>query len=83
MTFLSTLTAFFQAATSYFNLKSKTAYYDLLETFDKRLDKLDNQRKVLRQKADQESQAAAEDVLQEIIEEKKKLAEIKKEFSKV
>lgn len=54
----------------------------MLETFDKRLDKLDNQRKTLRQKADQESQTAAEDILQEIIEEKKKLAEIKKEFSK-
>lgn len=82
MTFLSTLTAFFQAITQYYTLKNKTAYFDLLETFDKRLDKLDNQRKVLRQKADQESQAAAEEVLAEIIEEKKKLAEIKKEFSK-
>lgn len=82
MTFLSILTAFFQAITQYYTLKNKTAYFDLLETFDKRLDKLDNQRKVLRQKADQESQAAAEEVLAEIIEEKKKLAEIKKEFSK-
>jgi len=82
MTFLSILTAFFQAITQYYTLKNKTAYFDLLETFDKRLDKLDNQRKVLRQKADQESQAADEEVLAEIIEEKKKLAEIKKEFSK-
>lgn len=82
MTFFSILTSFLQAATAYFNLKSKTAYFDLLETFDKRLDKLDNQRKTLRQQATQEAQAAAEDVLAEIIEEKKKLAEIKKEFSK-
>ena len=43
---------------------------------------MDNQRKTLRQQATQEAQAAAEDVLQEIIEEKKKLAEIKKEFNK-
>lgn len=82
MTFISTLTAFLQAATAYFSLKSKTAYFDLLETFDKRLDKLDNKRQLLRSKADQESQATAEEVLAEIIEEKKKLAEIKKEFSK-
>ena len=82
MTFLSTLTAFFQAATSYFNLKSKTAYFDLLETFDKRLDNLDKKRETARSKASQTSQAEAETLLAEIIEEKEKLAEIKKEFSK-
>lgn len=82
MTFLSILTSFLQAATAFFNLKAKTAYYEILEKFDSRLDKLDNRRKTLRQQATQEAQAAAEDVLQEIIEEKKKLAEIKKEFFK-
>lgn len=82
MTFLSILTSFLQAATAFFNLKAKTAYYEILEKFDSRLDKLDNRRKILRQQATQEAQAAAEDVLQEIIEEKKKLAEIKKEFFK-
>jgi DNA-binding transcriptional regulator YbjK len=83
MTFLSTLKAFFQAITQYYTLKNKTAYFDLLETFDKRLDKLDNQRQIARSKATQEAQAEAETLLAEIIEEKKKLAEIKKEFSKV
>lgn len=82
MTFLSTLTAFFQAITQYYTLKNKTVYFDLLETFDKRLDKLDNQRQIARSKATQEAQAEAETLLAEIIEEKKKLAEIKKEFSK-
>ena len=82
MTFLSTLTAFFQAATSYFNLKNKTAYFDLLETYDKRLDSLDKKRQAARSKASQDGQAEAETILAEIIEEKKKLAEIKKEFSK-
>ena len=82
MTFLSILTAFFQAVTSYFNLKSKTAYYDLLEKSDSRLDKLDKERQIARSKATPESQARAEEILSEIIEEKKKLAEIKKEFSK-
>lgn len=83
MTFLSTLTAFFQAATSYFNLKNKTAYFDLLEIYDKRLDSLDKKRQAARSKATPESQALAEEILSEIVEEKKKLAEIKKEFSKV
>ena len=82
MTFFSILMAFLQATTAYFSLKSKTAYFDLLETFDKRLDKLDAKRQSLRQQATQEAQASAEEVLAEIIEEKKKLAEIKKEFSK-
>lgn len=82
MSFLSTLTAFFQAITQYYTLKNKTAYFDLLETFDKRLDKLDNQRQTARSKATPESQARAEELLAEIIEEKKKLVEIKKEFSK-
>ncbi len=82
MTFLSTLTAFFQAITQYYTLKNKTAYFDLLETFDKRLDSLDKKRQLARSKASQEGQAEAETLLAEIIEEKKKLAEIKKEFSK-
>lgn len=82
MTFLFTLTAFFQAATAYFSLKSKTAYFDLLEKFDSRLDKLDKARQIARSTATQESQAKAEEILKEIIEEQKKLAEIKKEFSK-
>ena len=81
MTFFSILTSFLQAATAYFNLKSKTAYFDLLETFDKRLDKLDKERQLARSKASQEAQAEAETILAEIIEEKKKLAEIKKEFN--
>ena len=82
MTFFSILTSFLQAATAYFNLKSKTAYFDLLETFDKRLDKLDNQRQHLRSKADQESQVAADEISLEIEEEQKKKREIINHFKK-
>ena len=82
MNIFALLQSFFQAATAYLNLKTKTAYFDILEKFDSRLDKLDNKRQTLRSKADNISQSAAEDVMAEIIEEKKKLAEIKKEFSK-
>lgn len=83
MTIFALLQAFFQAATAYLNLKTKTAYFDILEKFDSRIDALDNKRQILRSKADTASQSAAEDVMAEIIEEKKKLAEIVKEFSKV
>lgn len=82
MTFFSILTSFLQAATAYFNLKSKTAYFDLLETFDKRLDKLDNQRKTLRQQATQEAQVAADEISLEIEEEQKKKREIINHFKK-
>lgn len=79
MTFLTALTALFQAATSYFELKRKTAYYDLLEKSDSRLDKLDKQRQIARAKATIESQALADELMSEIYEEKKKLVEIKKQ----
>ena len=82
MTFLATLTAFLQAATAYFNLKNKTAYYDLLEKFDSRLDKLDKARQIARSKATQESQAEAESIVEEIKEEKKKQKLIIEQFQK-
>lgn len=82
MTFLSTLTAFFQAATAYFSLKSKTAYFDLLETFDKRLDKLDSKRQSLRRKLDSQSQDEADEISLEIEEEQKKKREIINHFKK-
>ncbi len=82
MTIFAILQAFLEAATEYLRLKNKTVYFDLLEKFDSRLDKLDEQRQVLRSKADSVSQSSAEEIVSEIIEEKKKLAEIKKLFQK-
>lgn len=82
MSIFAILQSFLQAATEYLRLKNKTVYFDLLEKFDSRLDKLDNKRKILRSKTDTNSQSAAEDIVSEIIEEKKKLAEIKKLFNK-
>lgn len=74
--------AFLQATTAYFSLKSKTAYFDLLETFDKRLDKLDAKRQSLRRKLDSQSQDEADEISLEIEEEQKKKREIINHFKK-
>jgi hypothetical protein len=82
MTFFAIIQAFLEAATQYFRLKNQTVYFDLLEKFDSRLDKLDKMRQILRSKPDSDSQMAADSVVSEITEEKRKLAEIKKQFNK-
>ncbi len=82
MTIFALIQSFLEAVTQYFRLKNQTVYFDLLEKFDSRLDKLDKQRQTARTKATTESQNQAEEILSEIIEEKRKLAEIKKTFNK-
>ncbi len=79
---LSLIKTALEALIQYLRLKNQTVYFDLLEKFDLRLDKLDKQRQTLRNKADTASQSAAEEIVSEIAEEKKKLAEIKKTFNK-
>lgn len=81
MTFLATLQAFFQAATAYFNLKNKLAFWDIEEKVDSRLDKMDKQREGLRLKPDITSQKLADNLVNEIIEEKEKFKNLKKEFN--
>lgn len=81
MNFLATLQAFFQAATAYFTLKNKLAFWDIEEKVDARLDKMDKERESLRLIATQESQKKADDLVLEIIEEKRKLAALKKDFN--
>ena len=83
MTIFAIIQSFLEAATEYLRLKNKTVYFDLLEKFDSRLDKLDSKRQILRSKADSNSQSAAEEIVSEIVEEKKKLAEIKKLFNRL
>lgn len=78
MTIFAAITAFLQAVTAYFNLKAKTAYFDILEKFDSRFDKLDKQRESYRSQPNQEAQKRADDILDEIIEEKRKLEELKR-----
>lgn len=79
---LSLIKTALEALIQYLRLKNQTVYFDLLEKFDLRLDKLDKTRQTLRGKADSQSQSAAEEIVSEIVEEKRKLAEIKKTFNK-
>lgn len=79
---LSLIKTALEALIQYLRLKNQTVYFDLLEKFDSRLDKLDKMRQTARTKATTESQNQAEEILSEIVEEKKKLAEIKKFFNK-
>jgi len=79
---LSLIKTALEAVIQYLRLKNQTVYFDLLEKFDSRLDKLDKMRQTARTKATTESQNQAEEILSEIVEEKKKLAEIKKFFNK-
>lgn len=79
---LSLVKTALEAVIQYLRLKNQTVYFDLLEKFDSRLDKLDKMRQSARSKASTESQAQADEILSEIVEEKRKLAEIKKFFNK-
>lgn len=81
MSFLATLQALFQAATAYFVLRNKLAFWDIQEKVDGRLDKMDAERAKLRLKPDADSQAKADSLVSEMIEEKRKLANLKKEFN--
>lgn len=81
MTFLATLQAFFRAATAYFTLKNKLAFWDIEEKVDGRLDKMDAERAKLRLKPDADSQSKADNLVSEIIEEKRKFTALKKEFN--
>lgn len=81
MTFLATLQAFFQAATAYFVMRNKLAFWDVEEKVDSRLDALDKKRKALRLTGSQDSQMSADQLMEEIAEEKRKFANLKKEFN--
>lgn len=78
---LSLIKTALEAVIQYLRLKNQTVYFDLLEKFDSRLDKLDKMRQTARTKATTESQSQADEILSEIVEEKRKLAEIKKTFN--
>ncbi len=81
MTFLATLQAALQAATAYFTLRNKLAFWDIEEKVDSRLDAMDKKRSSLRLIASPEAQAQADNIQSEIIEEKRKFAALKKEFN--
>ena len=72
MNFLTTINLLLELAVQYLRLKIKTSTYDILEKFDARLDKLDQQREKLRKSTNSEDQKRADKILDEILEEQKK-----------
>lgn len=72
MNILTTLNLLLELAVQYLRLKIKTSTYDILEKFDARLDKLDQQREKLRKSTNSEDQKRADKILDEILEEQKK-----------
>ena len=74
MNILMTLNLLLELAVQYLRLKIKTSTYDILEKFDARMDKLDKIREKLRAQNNSSAQKDADEILNEIIEEKKKLA---------
>lgn len=72
MNILTTLNLLLELAVQYLRLKIKTSTYDILEKFDSRLDKLDQQREKLRAAKNSVDQERADQILNEILEEQKK-----------
>lgn len=73
MSIITTINLLLELGVQYLRLKIKTSTYDILEKFDARLDKLDQKRQKLRAQNNSAAQKEADEVLAEIIEEKKKL----------
>jgi len=72
MILLTTINLLLQLAVQFLRLKIKTSTYDILEKFDERLDKLDQQREKLRKSTNTADQQRADKIMDEILEEQKK-----------
>jgi len=72
MTLFTTLNLFLEFGIQYLKLKIKNITLDTLDKFDARIDRLDERRKKLRATGDSTSQAEADRMMNEILEEKKK-----------
>lgn len=78
---MNTLTLILQLAIQYLRmrcenlaLQNKTYFFDILDRFDARIDKLDAQREKLRKSTNSGDQDKATRLLDEIVEEKKKMS---------
>lgn len=72
MNILTTVNLLLELGVQLLRLKIKTSTYDILEKFDARLDKLDQQREKLRKSTNSADQQRADKILDEILEEQKK-----------
>lgn len=80
MTLLSTVNLLLQLAVQYLTLRIKTSTLDILDKFDARIDKLDAQREKFRKSTNTLDQERADKIMNEILEEKKKLSIWKQEL---
>lgn len=72
MVILDSILALIQLGIQYLKLKNQTVLYDLSNAIDSRLDSLSAKRETLRKIATSESQQAADDVMDQIIEIQKR-----------
>ena len=72
MGIIDMVTALLQLLIQYYKLKNQSLFFDITNSFDTTLDKLDAKRSSLRKVADSKSQQEADDVMDEIIETQKK-----------
>lgn len=80
MNLLSTINLLLQLAVQYLTLRIKTSTLDILDKFDARIDKLDAQREKFRKSTNMLDQERADKIMNEILEEKKKLSIWKQEL---
>jgi hypothetical protein len=72
MGIIDMVTALLQLLIQYYKLKNQSLFFDVINSFDNTLDKLEAERSSLRKVADSKSQQKADDVMDEIIETQKK-----------
>lgn len=80
MTLLGTFNLLLELGIQYLRLKIKTSTFDILDKFDARIDKLDAQREKFRKSTNTLDQERADKMMNEILEEKKKLSIWKQEL---
>lgn len=73
MNILTTFNLLLELGVQYLRLKIKTSTFDILDKFDDRIDKLDKEREGLRKSTNSADQDRADKMLDEILEEKKKM----------
>ena len=79
---INAITALCLALTEYFKLKNKRLFFDTISNIDAKLDSLDEKREKLRSITTTESQARAEKIMGEILEEQKKKKLFLESFNK-
>jgi hypothetical protein len=79
---LDSIPLLLQLAVEYFKLRNKSFYFDILEKFDSRIDKLSRRRDAVRNIPNSQSQKKADNLNEEIIEEQQKMHAFLTDFKK-